>query len=261
MNKILHKITVVSYVIITLGTLTALVYYGYHFYRLPLEERFYDVHYENLKPSGFIGHGLGILGTFLILLGISTYWIRKRSRAIAHWGTLSNWLNFHIFLCTLGTILVLFHTSFKFGGLVSIGFWSMIVVFLSGVVGRYIYLQIPKSYEGNELSLQEITNMNLRMQNQLFEACGMEYKPETTLLGIIKTFKGKEVSLAKKLKIALLFNRQKILSRKMKNLEKMKQIFRYWHIIHLPFALIMLIIMVIHVGVVVYFGYWWFTDL
>jgi hypothetical protein len=37
----------------------------------------------------------------------------------------------------------------------------------------------------------------------------------------------------------------------------MKRIFRYWHVIHLPFALIMLIIMAIHVGVVIYFGYLW----
>lgn len=257
MNKILHKITVSSYVIIVVGTLTALIYYGYNYYQLPLEERFYHPHYDLLKPSGFLGHGLGVLGTISIIIGISTYWIRKRSRAIAHWGSLSNWLNFHIFMCTLGTILVLFHTTFKFGGLVSVGFWSMIVVFLSGVVGRYIYLQIPKTLQGDELTMQELKNLYLRMQNELFEASGKELKEEMSLLQLIQTFKGQKIPLFKKIKIALLFNRQKIIARKMKDLDRMKRIFRYWHVIHLPFALIMLIIMVIHVGVVAYFGYWW----
>ena len=37
----------------------------------------------------------------------------------------------------------------------------------------------------------------------------------------------------------------------------MQKLFRYWHIAHLPFALIMLIIMVIHVGVTLAFGYKW----
>ena len=61
-------------------------------------------------------------------------------------------------MCTLGPILVLFHTAFKFGGIVSISFWSMVAVFLSGIIGRFIYIQIPRTIEGRELSLSEIKN-------------------------------------------------------------------------------------------------------
>jgi hypothetical protein len=32
---------------------------------------------------------------------------------------------------------------------------------------------------------------------------------------------------------------------------------RYWHVAHLPFALIMLVIMLIHVAVALIFGYNW----
>ncbi|MBN1199798.1 MAG: hypothetical protein JXA23_10635 [Bacteroidales bacterium] len=38
---------------------------------------------------------------------------------------------------------MLFHTSFKFGGLVAISFWSMAAVFFSGIIGRFIYIRIP----------------------------------------------------------------------------------------------------------------------
>ena len=74
-------------------------------------------------------------------------------------GILKYWLEFHIFLCTLGPIMVLFHTAFKFGGLVAVSFWSMVAVFLSGIVGRFIYIQIPRSIEGRELSLSEVRDM------------------------------------------------------------------------------------------------------
>ena len=47
------------------------------------------------------------------------------------------------------------------------------------------------------------------------------------------------------------------LSRKIGRLVTMLKYFRYWHIAHLPFALIMLIIVVIHVAVTVAFGYKW----
>ena len=47
-----------------------------------------------------------------------------------------HWLEFHIFLCTVGPLLVLYHTAFKFGGIVSVSFWSMVLVVLSGVAGK-----------------------------------------------------------------------------------------------------------------------------
>jgi hypothetical protein len=37
----------------------------------------------------------------------------------------------------------------------------------------------------------------------------------------------------------------------------MKNIFKYWHVAHLPFAIVMLTIMVIHVVVTIVFGYKW----
>ena len=109
----------------------------------PLEERFYHPDHENFKPSGLFGHGLGIVGTLLILIGVFIYIARKRYQFLSRYGRVKYWLEFHIFLCTLGPIMVLFHTAFKFGGIVSISFWSMVAVVISGVIGRYIYIQIP----------------------------------------------------------------------------------------------------------------------
>ena len=47
------------------------------------------------------------------------------------------------------------------------------------------------------------------------------------------------------------------LNRKIDRLDMMHNLFKYWHVAHLPFAIIMLIIMIIHVGVTLLFGYRW----
>ena len=134
-------------------------FYGYDYYVSPIEERFYLPMHKWLKPSGTFGHGLGIIGTFMIVFGVGIYIARKRYNFMAKYIRLKYLLEFHIFLCVLGPILILFHTAFKFGGLVSIAFWSMVLVVLSGVIGRFIYIQIPRTIKGRELSLNEVKEM------------------------------------------------------------------------------------------------------
>jgi hypothetical protein len=133
---------------------------GFSYYTAPINMRFWNPDHNSLKPSGFIGHGTGIIGSLMMIVGVSFYMIRKRFRGFFHLGILKYWLEFHIFLCTLGPILVLYHTAFKFGGIVSVSFWSMVAVVISGVIGRFIYIQIPRSIQGQELSIKEINEIN-----------------------------------------------------------------------------------------------------
>ena len=44
-------------------------------------------------------------------------------------------------------------------GLAGIAYWIMIAVMLSGLVGRYLYSQIPRRINAAELSLQEMQAM------------------------------------------------------------------------------------------------------
>lgn len=119
-----------------------------------------------------MGHGLGIIGSALMIIGVFTYMARKRQRSLMRLGVLKHWLEFHIFMCSLGPIMVLFHTAFKFGGLVAISFWSMVAVFLSGIIGRFIYIQIPRTVEGRELSLSEVKDM----KGDIGDILNMSYK-------------------------------------------------------------------------------------
>jgi hypothetical protein len=216
MSRTAHIIYLALLSVIVVITLILPLYSGFSFYNTSLEERPFHVDYQSLKPSGIIGHGLGIIGSLFMIIGVSAYMIRKRMRSLSRIGLLKYWLEFHIFLCTMGPIMVLYHTSFKFGGIVAVSFWSMVAVFLSGIVGRFIYIQIPRTIEGRELSLNEVRNLE-----------GDHYKD------------------------------QKSLERRIKRLARMQELFRYWHVAHLPFALVMLVIMIIHVGVTIAFGFKW----
>jgi hypothetical protein len=96
------------------------------------------------------GHTIGIFGFFLMILTEIAYSIRKRSRTI-RFGRMSDWLRFHIFTGTLGPFMVLLHTSWKFNGLAGVVTLLMVLVVFSGMIGRYIYTQIPRTSEGIEL--------------------------------------------------------------------------------------------------------------
>jgi len=212
---------------------------------------------------------------------------RKRFRFLLRLGILKHWLEFHIFLCTLGPVLVLFHTAYKFGGLVAISFWSMVAVFLSGIAGRFIYLQIPRTIEGQEMTQNDIRAMKTDIASVLMSSYNLDEKSYALITETIK----KKVELYQsnvlirlftnysddrkiihnvkkvlresgmqrkdKKQIVELINEDLKLNRKIERLGTMQSMFKYWHVIHSPFALVMLIIMVIHVGVTIAFGYRW----
>ena len=287
MSDTVHRIYISIMALIVGLTLIILTINGLQYYKTAIGERVYHADHLILKPSGSIGHGLGIFGSFFIIVGISTYMARKRYRFLSRIGILKHWLEFHIFLCTLGPVMVLFHTSYKFGGLVSVSFWSMVAVFLSGVAGRFIYLQIPRSIEGRELNLNEVramksdlteiikTSHNLGEENYRIIADSVKNKTriyyKSPIVRLIRNYSDdlrsiKEVKSALKKSnlpktdyknIISLVKSDITINRRIERLDLMKNLFKYWHVAHLPFAMVMLIIMVIHVGVTILFGYRW----
>ncbi len=260
-------------VIIIVITTAYLIYIGYSYYQTALEERFYHPRHAWFKPSGAFGHGLGILGTLMILFGVSIYIARKRYNFLSKFIRLKYLLEFHIFLCVLGPILILFHTAFKFGGIVSVAFWCMVAVVLSGVIGRFIYIQIPRTIEGRELSLGEVKEMKMDLSKVLNEKFHLdqntiqlfvsftkeddETKKPVSVLRLKKELKQKNLPREEQKNILKMVKNERSLSRKIKRLLTMQKFFRYWHVIHLPFALIMLVIVIIHVAVTLAFGYKW----
>jgi hypothetical protein len=287
MSSIAHRIFLSTLVTIVFIITVLLFYKGISYYNVSLEERVYHPEHVLLKPSGTLGHGMGITGSLFMIIGMLSYMARKRYRFLSRVGLLKHWLEFHIFLCTLGPILVLFHTSFKFGGLVAISFWSMVAVFLSGIIGRFIYLQLPHTIDGHELSLNEVRAMKSDVVQIIKNTYSLDQETYNILedsvkrkvdvytrstfirytrnylndLGSIRKVKSalKRNNLPKNEKkmILTLIKDDLNLNEKIERLDTMQNLFKYWHVAHLPFALVMLIIMIIHVAVTIVFGYRW----
>lgn len=283
MTQTTHRIYVGAMIAITILVTAYMAFTGFDYYQTPLEERFYHSHHDWFKPSGVYGHGIGIVGTLMMFFGVVIYIARKRYEFLSRYIRLKYLLEFHIFLCTLGPILILFHTAFKFGGIVSIAFWSMVAVVLSGVIGRFIYIQIPRTIEGQALSLTEVQGLKSNLQKELQQRLGTDLHTLALLRqatqvadsGNSMSVVGKMISdrraiaqIRMSLKQNGLPNAERrtlvgmvkseiALSNKIKRLNRMQILFEYWHVAHLPFALIMLIILLIHVGVTLAFGYKW----
>ncbi len=280
-DSTIHQIVISALVAIVAGIIVILLSIGFSYYAIPLEERHFHPLNQSFKASGFVGHGLGIVGSVLILLGVFTYVIRKRFHQFSQIGLLKHWLEFHIFLCTLGPFLILFHTTFKFGGIVAVSFWSMVAVFLSGIIGRYIYLQIPRSIEGQELTLLELDEQKIEMNKQLRQSVTLDEsiyelinvkqnqsKGKSSSFGrskeervafkqLRKELKTQKLPIKKTREIIRIFKNQLRLKKRIERLVTMQKLFAYWHVAHLPFAAVMLVVMIIHVVVVVTFGYKW----
>ena len=283
MSRTTHRIYLFVMILLVGITLAYLIAEGYAYYNTRIEERFFHQDHNDLKPSGIIGHGLGIIGTLLIITGVFGYMARKRYRILRNIGVLKHWLELHIFLCTIGPFMVLFHTAFKFGGIVSISFWSMVAVFLSGIIGRFIYIQIPRTIEGRELSLNEIRDTRADLGVSMREKFQLDTGNQEIIEKLTRNSSGgnksgfissyfEDVKSIRKIsnilnktnlnkvqrkEIIQLVKNELSLNHRIERLQTMQNLFKYWHVAHLPFALVMLVIMIIHVGVTLVFGFKW----
>jgi hypothetical protein len=256
---------------------------GYRYYTTPLGVRGYLPMHAILRPSGPVGQSLGVAGGLLMLVPFA-YMLRKRFVKAKAVGNLKTLLEVHIFCGILGPVLVTYHTAFKFNGLVSVAYWSMVLVALSGFVGRYLYVRIPRTIRGAELSEADLTARAAALREELqwhvasaamarveaFEhhLAGMTGAPPSILgllaggraiarrIGVVRRellHAGATPEAAAELTAALA--ERASLLRRLQYLQPTKRLFGLWHVFHLPLVYVMFAIVWLHIGVVLYLGY------
>lgn len=275
MWSIVISIATVTYVLGPLG--------GREYYLSPLATRAYSEGHELLRPSGPIGQTLGLLGALMMLMPFF-YMLRKRASWLKSVGTLRGWLEIHLFCGVVGPVLVTLHTSFKFNGIISAAYWSMVTVMLSGFVGRYLYVRIPRSIRGTELTrgdldaraeslnleiAESVQSMAVLRRVQAFEAASV---PDPAHVSFLDLFFGdigqrrrqrrfmrelEAAGLAPELadEVVALTAERSTLLRRIAYLQKTKALFGAWHVFHLPLVYLLLVIVILHVGITLYLGY------
>jgi hypothetical protein len=235
------------------------------------------------------GHGLGIAGA-LILLATQLYPLRKTSKLLRQRGRMAAWLRYHIWCGLAGPIFVTLHGTFKFGGLVAISYWSMVAVMISGVIGRYIYVQIPRSIKGQELDERELAERDAVLLAELRSDLAQDPDLLVDVDRLCRIPEGAQARglpllvfsirddlargprtklLRRKLQathhysktlirdITVVARRRSLLRRRMAVLHVSRDLFRHWHTVHRPFAFVMFGIAIVHVAVSLALGYSW----
>jgi hypothetical protein len=290
MTRALHRTYIWTLFFVGLFIVASIGFYGWEYYETPVAERNDHALHDQLSPTGFWGHGMGFIGAFLMTFGVIMYSLRKRWSALSGWGAIRHVLEFHIFLCLVGPALIVYHTAFKFGGIISVSFWCMVVVVASGVIGRYLYMQIPKTIAGTELSPVELHRQIKQIRDRLRSELGVEetvleeidrwsggiqesarasllttfprlvihnYRQSRRIHELIHRFAQTPAGNHKLEDIRLALVEKTRLQRQAASLTITQRLFRHWHMFHLPFAIVMFLIMVVHIVVAFLFGYGW----
>jgi hypothetical protein len=242
-----------------------------------------------LRPSGTVGLTAGIIAV-LIFVFLWLYPLRKRFRQLGFLGSLGKWMDVHVTLALALPLLLAIHSAWRADGLIGLGLLAMLIVIASGVVGRYLYVRIPRARNGAELTREEVANRRRELVGSLAITTGLsidvvertlEISPEPTAgQGVLVIFgrllsddllrwrqraalrrrwaavapAGHPLSKSAVSQAVRLASQELSLRQQVAMLHATQRVFRYWHIAHRPFAITALVAVVIHIAVVMAVG-------
>jgi hypothetical protein len=139
---------------------------------------------NGLTPESGVGYWLGIAGGSLMLL-LLLYPLRKRMKWLRALGTVAFWFQAHMILGVVGPVLVILHANVRLGSVNSnVALAAMLVVALSGDVGRYLYGKIHLGMYGRKVEVQKI----MADADALKEAIGADLPVADRLVAQLSTF-------------------------------------------------------------------------
>ncbi len=103
-----------------------------------------------------LSYYLAVVGGVMMLL-VFLYPLRKHVRALHRLGQARIWLWAHIALGIAGPWLILLHSTFHIGSVnAGVALASMVIVVLSGLVGRFIHVRVHRGLDGERTTLREL---------------------------------------------------------------------------------------------------------
>ncbi|RMF13923.1 MAG: transcriptional regulator [Gammaproteobacteria bacterium] len=239
-------------------------------------------HDDLLSAEEGLGYMLGIIGGSL-MLALLLYPLRKRLRFMQRWLPVAWWFRLHMIFGVLGPVLILFHANFGLGSLNSqVALFCMLLVAGSGLVGRYIYRRIHMGLYGHRASFNEL-GMQLdqilaaipeearrvqfaqsyeHLRQALIPRLGAHGKLFKVLFAVPRatlwrwkmlwtTFRHRrELDAPTRREIRRTTRKLAQLTIKLAQLDLFSRLFHWWHIVHLPFFIMMIITALVHVYVV-----------
>lgn len=207
--------------------------------------------------------GWGGIAAMVIML---VYSIARRSKQLRRWARLSTWLHFHIFMGTQGLLLTLFHSSHLFHRDAPISwlnpgtlcFIAVLIVFFSGIFGRYMYSWLPRTMAGERMSANEAekelreaeTPLTAEVQAELdasAQAAGSGFFGLVSADLQLRAIRRRCRALTPAPEQRALVDRRLFLQRRLLTLRAAERVFRLWIIAHRPIAAIMYVLAAVHI--------------
>ena len=163
----------------------------------------------------------------------------------------------------------------------------MLSVAASGILGRFLYVLIPRTVGGSEMNSHQInelfdaqekilmeSDMGKDLRTMIDQSFSNMKRPETVSQTIrsflhLQRLKRQVKSLVRARisqnhvgfkathTLVRAASMRATLIQKSLLLLQVEKLFYYWHAIHLPFTAIMFITLAVHVGIALWFGYFW----
>jgi len=113
------------------------------------------------------GYWFGIVGGSMMLL-LLLYPLRKRARFMSRWLSVKFWFRLHMIFGVLGPSLIMMHSSYRLGSLNGrIAFFSMLIVAVSGLFGRYFYTRIHYGLYGRKATFASLCADSVAVNHKL----------------------------------------------------------------------------------------------
>lgn len=219
----------------------------------------------------------GYVGTALMVLSMA-YLLQRRFGWFHKTATNQFWLDVHIMTGIVGPLFILLHSALRLTTWVSIPFWSMAAVVISGVIGRYLYTLVPALTSRHDLEILEhrraITELasdhpaagDYAYQIMEREAARAERSWEIGLVPLLVWVmtddlrrmwaRRRDRRALKRLaprgiarRIARRIDRVVFYERRKELAPRSKALLRSWKRVHIPFSMVLLVTMLLHIAI------------
>ena len=230
--------------------------------------------HQYLVAESGLGYWFGIIGGSLMLLML-LYPLRKRFQRWSMIGSVKAWFRLHMILGVAGPLMVVFHSGFKLGSFnSSVALFCMLLVAGSGLLGRYLYQRIHHGLYGSKVRFEEFYRDDELASLLLSEAGGIDFDLVDELEDIAEQLTPRHTGVNRSIRFyrkmrsridrlarnvarsSLGKAEKKAVRRRLHDLRQIcvlginEILFSFWHLLHLPLFVVMVLSGLIHVAVV-----------
>ena len=223
----------------------------------------YLVHVSPRFPGSFPGSLVGIAGATLMLVAF-LYVPVKRVPALRTWATryvtLRTLLAIHVYAGVFGPVLGLLHAAHKFRSPLAVSLTgTMVVLVLTGYIGRYLLLRIATAVQGQRATLATLTTAF----NEA--SAGTEADPHMTeargwlthLLFRVSSTPGADGSASRARHVVQLADAMADVESAVRTEEVMRVLFGKWQPLHTLVAILVAGLLALHIWSGFYYGLRW----